>query len=256
MNQLEGKVIVITGGAGLIGQSFVKASLEEGATVVIAEKDVQCANAFVDSLYEKKKNVLVQVMDITCTNSIVSSISEIHKKFGRIDALVNNAYPRNKNYGADWFDVTYEDFSENISMNLGGYFICIQQFSKYFQKQSYGNIVNIASIYGCIAPRFDIYDGLNMTMPVEYAAIKSALIHLSKFMAKALKGMNIRVNCLSPGGVHDKQPEKFTRSYSAHCLNNGMLGSEDISGTLIFLLSDSSNYINGQNIIVDDGFTL
>jgi NAD(P)-dependent dehydrogenase (short-subunit alcohol dehydrogenase family) len=255
MNQLTGKVIVITGGAGLIGQSFVKATLEHGAKVVIAEKDIQAANVFVDSL-SRNDNLMVQAMDITCTESIKSAMNEIHKKFGQIDALVNNAYPRNKNYGADFFEVTYEDFSENISMNLGGYFICSQQFAKYFQKQGYGNIINIASIYGCIAPKFDIYDGLSMTMPVEYAAIKSALIHLSKFMAKAFKGMNIRVNCLSPGGIYDGHSEQFSNSYANKCLNKGMLAPGDMDGSLVFLLSDASTYVNGHNLVVDDGFIL
>jgi len=255
LNQLTDKVIVITGGAGLIGQSFVKASLEQGAKVVIAEKDVYAANTFVESLGQNH-NLVVQEMDITCTVSIKSAIENIHNEFGQIDALVNNAYPRNKNYGADFFDVTYKDFSENISMNLGGYFICSQQFSKYFQKQNYGNIVNIASIYGCIAPKFDIYDGLNMTMPVEYAAIKSALIHLSKFMAKTFKGMNIRVNCLSPGGIYDGHSDEFCNSYADKCLNKGMLAPCDMAGALVFLLSDSSTYVNGHNLVVDDGFIL
>jgi len=255
MSQLKDKVIVITGGAGLIGQSFVKAALQQGAKVVVAEKNIEAADEFVRTL-EPTNNLLVQALDITDTVSITTAISEIHNRFGKIDALVNNAYPRNKNYGANFFDVTYDDFSENISMNLGGYFICSQQFSKYFQKQKHGNIVNIASIYGCVAPKFDIYDGLNMTMPVEYAAIKSALIHLSKFMAKTFKGMGIRVNCLSPGGIYDGHSEQFCESYANYCLNKGMLTPCDLSGALVFLLSDASTYVNGHNLVVDDGFIL
>ena len=95
-----------------------------------------------------------------------------------------------------------------------------------------------------------------MTMPVEYAAIKSALIHLTKYMAKYLKDKNVRVNCISPGGILDKQPESFLEQYKSNCLSKGMLDPEDIMGALVFLLSDASKFINGQNIIVDDGFTL
>lgn len=255
MNILSGKIIVITGGAGLIGQSFVKACLVQGAKVVIAEKNVQAANEFKQS-FSRNDDLMVLAIDITCTESIKSAINDIHEEFGQIDALVNNAYPRNKNYGADFFEVTYDDFSENISMNLGGYFICSQQFAKYFQNQGYGNIINIASIYGCIAPKFDIYDGLDMTMPVEYAAIKSALIHLSKFMAKSFKGMNIRVNCLSPGGISDGHSEQFSNAYFNKCLNKGMLAPSDMDGSLVFLLSDASTYVNGHNLVVDDGFIL
>ena len=93
-------------------------------------------------------------------------------------------------------------------------------------------------------------------MPVEYAAIKSGMLHLTKYMAKYFKGLNIRVNAISPGGVLDNQPKKFIRQYNDKCSTKGMLESSDLNGTLVFLLSDSSIYINGQNIVVDDGFSL
>jgi NAD(P)-dependent dehydrogenase (short-subunit alcohol dehydrogenase family) len=155
-----------------------------------------------------------------------------------------------------FFDVTFEDFNENINLNLGGYFLTSQQFALYFKKQGYGNIINISSIYGVVPPKFEIYEETDMTVPVEYAAIKSALIHLTKYMAKYLKGTNIRVNCLSPGGIFDNQNEKFLSKYNDKCLNKGMLDANDLTGTLLFLISDQSKYINGQNLIVDDGFTL
>lgn len=257
MSELTNKVIVITGGAGLVGQAFVRKLLDCQATVVIAEKDLVRAEQFKACLAESlQAKCKVIEMDITSTPSVKAAIDSVHSMFGHIDALVNNAYPRNNNYGASFFDVNYDDFCENISINVGGYFLCSQQFALYFKEQGFGNIVNIASIYGCIAPKFDIYDGLDMTMPVEYAAIKSALIHLSKFMAKAFKGMNIRVNCLSPGGIYDAHSNKFSSAYAKHCVNKGMLDPVDITGTLVFLLSDASNFVNGQNIIVDDGFTL
>ncbi len=131
-----------------------------------------------------------------------------------------------------------------------------QQFAKYFKKQTYGNIINVASIYGVVAPKFEVYTNTSMTTPVEYAAIKSGLIHLTKYMAKYFKGMNIKVNTLSPGGILDSQPEEFLSQYKNECLNKGMLDKSDLKGTLVYLLSDMSKYVNGQNIIVDDGFVL
>lgn len=178
------------------------------------------------------------------------------KSMGKIDALVNCAYPRNKNYVRDFLEVEFQDFCENINIHLGGYFLTCQQFIKFFLKQRHGNIINFSSIYGVIPPRFEIYENTKMIMPVEYAAIKSAIIHLTKYMAKYLKGKNIRVNCISPGGILDKQPEVFLSSYRKYCLNKGMLDKSDVVGIVIFLLSDLSMYINGQNIIVDDGFSL
>jgi len=247
---LKNKVIVITGGAGLLGQEFVKAIVKDGGMPVIADIDEVEGNKL------KTSSVDFIQMDITSKESIKNAISVLEKKYNRIDGLVNNAYPRNKNYGQHFFDVEYSDFIENVGLNLGGYFLTSQQFAKQFQKQGYGNIINISSIYGVIAPKFEIYDNTNMTVPIEYSAIKSGLIHITKYMAKYFKGMNIRVNAISPGGIFDNQPQSFLNNYSKECLNKGMLEPQDISGTLIYLLSDMSKYVNGQNIIVDDGFVL
>ena len=253
---LTNQVIVITGGAGLIGREFVKAVVEQKGIAVIADIyeafDIENLGLSEEAL-EKVDYIC---MDITSKTSLQKAIEYLDKTYNKIDALVNNAYPRNKSYGKDFFDVAYEDFVENVGLNLGGYFTASQQFSHYFKKQGYGNIINISSIYGVIAPKFEVYEGTNMTMPVEYAAIKSALIHLTKYMAKYFKGSNIRVNALSPGGIFDHQSNAFLEAYNKQCLTKGMLDKSDLKGTLVYLLSDMSKFVNGQNIVIDDGFTI
>ena len=255
---LDDKIIIITGGAGLIGQEFIKAVVEQNGTAIIADINEELGKSVKENLSEElnTKNIDFVKMDITSRTSLQKCIGYLDKKYSKIDALVNNAYPRNKNYGRDFFDVEYDSFVENVGLNLGGYFITSQQFAKYFQKQKYGNIINISSIYGIVAPKFEVYDNTQMTMPVEYAAIKSGLIHLTKYMAKYFKGMNIRVNTLSPGGILANQPQAFLDAYKKQCLNKGMLDKSDLKGTLIYLLSDISKFVNGQNIVIDDGFSL
>ena len=255
---LNKKIILITGGAGLIGKEFVSAVVEQNGMAVIADIHEETGIRVKNDLSKElnTQNIDFVQLDITSKESLQQAVAYLDQKYGRIDALVNNAYPRNKNYGKHFFDVEYADFSENVSMNLGGYFLASQQFAHYFQKQGYGNIINISSIYGVVAPKFEIYAGTSMTVPVEYAAIKSGLLHLTQYMAKYFKGMNIRVNALSPGGIFDHQPEPFLENYKKQCLNKGMLDKSDLKGTLIYLLSDMSRYVNGQNIIVDDGFCL
>ena len=255
---LKSKIVVITGGAGLIGQEFVKAVVEQNGIAIIADINEKLGNDVKDKLSKEKdtQNIDFVKLDITSKESLQNCIKYLDDKYKKIDALVNNAYPRNKNYGRHFFDVEYDDFTQNIGLNLGGYFTTSQQFAKYFQKQTYGNIINISSIYGVVAPKFEVYDNTAMTMPVEYAAIKSGLIHLTKYMAKYFKGMNIKVNTLSPGGIFDNQNEFFVKQYNNVCLNKGMLDKSDLMGTLVYLLSDMSRYVNGQNIVVDDGFTL
>ena len=255
---LKNKIVVITGGAGLIGKEFVKAVIEHNGIAVLADINTELGNKVKENLSEElnTQNIDFVTLDITSKESLGQVISYLDQKYGKIDALVNNAYPRNKNYGKHFFDVEYDDFVENLGLNLGGYFTTSQQFAKYFQTQGYGNIVNISSIYGVVAPKFEIYEDTMMTVPVEYAAIKSGLVHLTQYMAKYFKGMDIRVNTLSPGGIFDHQPEAFLERYKNQCLNKGMLDKSDLKGTLVYLLSDMSRYVNGQNIIVDDGFTL
>ncbi len=257
---LKDKVVVITGGAGLIGKEFVKVVVENCGVAIIADISEDMGYKALDILAEelKTKSQLDFVkLDITSKKSLEECIRYLADKYGKIDALVNNAYPRNKSYGKDFLDIEYEEFSENLNMNLGGYVIASQQFSKYFLTQGFGNIINISSIYGVVAPRFEIYKNTKMAgVPIEYAAIKSALIHLTKYLAKYFQGKNIRVNSISPGGIFDNQPEPFLSAYKEKCLNKGMLDNSDLKGTLVYLLSDMSQYVNEQNIVVDDGFSL
>ena len=255
---LKDKVVVVTGGAGLIGQEFVRAVIEQNGIAIIADINKNEGQRVSNELSNKLKSNKIDFfeLDITSKKSLQECISYLDNKYGRIDALVNNAYPRNKNYGRHFFDVEYDDFVENLGMNLGGCITPSQLFSLYFQKQGYGNIINISSIYGVISPKFEIYNNTEMTMPVEYAAIKSGMLHLTKYMAKYFKGKSIRVNAISPGGILNGQSKNFLREYNNQCSGKGMLDASDLSGTLIFLLSNMSQHINGQNIIVDDGFIL
>ena len=242
---VEGKVVVVIGAGGLLGRDFVRGIAEGGGHPVLAD------------IVEPQTNEHLAIrVDINSKPSVKALISSVHARYGRIDAVVNSAYPRNAQYGRKFFDVTHEDFCENISLNLGGMFLICQKMAEYFQQQGYGNIINIASIYGVTAPKFEIYENTAITMPVEYAAIKSAVIHLTKYMAKYLKGSHIRVNSISPGGILDKQPEAFLAAYKKLCNDRGMLDPIEITNALLFLIGDMSLYINGHNLIVDDGFSV
>lgn len=258
-SMLKNKTVVITGGSGLIGSAFSIVSAKYGANVVIIDINKKKSDNLVKQIKEKTGNdrVIYLKCDITNLNDIKKAIDIILNRFGDINVLVNNAYPRNINYGKKYEDVTYEDFCENINLHVGGYFLIIQQVSKVMMRQNYGNIINIGSIYGFAAPRFEIYEGTEMTTPVEYAAIKGAIINLTKYLASYLGKYNIRVNCISPGGVYDHQPESFVKKYSQKVLlEKRMANVDDLTGALLFLLSDGSKYITGQNIVVDGGWSL
>lgn len=254
---LDGKVVVITGGAGVLGRTFALGVANLGGRPIVADINIQAAEAVATELRELSQgDVEAAKLDITSKVSISDLIENLQQRFGRIDAVVNNAYPRNKNYGRRLEDVIYQDFCENVNSHLGGYFLVAQQFCMAFKEQGYGNLINMSSIYGSMAPRFELYEGTPMTMPVEYAAIKSAVVHLTRYFAQYFKGHGIRVNCLSPGGILANQPPDFLAAYSAHCASKGMLAADDVVGALLFLLSDESRYMTGQNLFIDDGFSI
>lgn len=251
---LQDKTIVVTGGAGLIGTAYCKAIASAGGRPVVADIDASAAETLAEEIGPSAAALSLDIADVRSVQAMIRSLTD---RFGGIDGIVNNAYPRNKNYGRHVEDVDYLDFCENLSLHLGGYFLVMQQMAICFAAQPRGgSIVNMASIYGVTAPRFEIYDGTPMTTPVEYAAIKSAVLHLTRYFAQYYRKAGVRVNAISPGGIEDNQPESFLAAYKIQCGQTGMLAADDLTASLVFLLSDGARHITGQNLVVDDGFTL
>lgn len=247
---LKDKIVLLIGGRGLIGRTLTQRILAEGGTVIVTGRG---DGVDVDTSFQ---NVRFKTVDVSDADSIELAINSTVEEFGRLDAVVNGAWPRNANFGAKFEDVTLANFNENIALHLGGVFLVSQKAAAYFVNQGRGNIVNFSSIYGVVPPRFDIYQGTTMTKEVEYSLAKAGVIMLTQYMAQYFKGKNIRFNCVSPGGVLDGQPAAFVEAYRKECLNKGMLDAEDVVGSIIFLLSDDAKFVNGQNLVVDDGFTL
>jgi NAD(P)-dependent dehydrogenase (short-subunit alcohol dehydrogenase family) len=261
---LKDKMVIVAGGCGRLGAAFTTSILDNGGFCVVTDINESHGAELVANLaltgYESK--IEFCTVDISDSNSLDKLIDKVGSKHNHIDAFVNTSYPHNSNWGKKFFeDVALRDFCENASLHLGGFFLAAQKICSYFKKQGYGNIIQIASIQGIMAPKFDTYkgsafNGSDMNSPAEYSIFKAGIINLTRYLAKYYKGYNIRSNCISPGGIYSGQPEKFIEKYNKYCLSKGMLNAEDISGTLIYLLSDMSKYVNGQNIIVDDGWSL
>lgn len=253
---LTDRVIVITGGAGLLGRGFCDAVAAEGAIAVVADRDAAAARVTAGAIVGRGDRAEAAVIDITNRASLDTLIAGLAGRHGRIDAVVNAAYPRNAQYGRRLEEVEYADFCDNVSQHLGGYFLVAQRFATYFASHGGGTIVNVSSIYGLVAPRFEIYAGTGMTSPVEYAAIKAGVIHLTRYFAQYFKKAGVRCNALAPGGILDAQPAAFLAAYADHCASKGMLDPADVTGALLFLLSDQARHMTGQCLVVDDGFTL
>lgn len=251
---LVDKKILVAGACGLLGKAIVRALIGSGAVVVAADLNTsKLAAEFIDITESCPSQIVFTEFDITDE----VQVKDLFSLQQGLTGAVNSTYPRNKNYGAHFFDVSLESFNENLSLHLGSAFLFSQQCALYFKKNEIPfSLVNISSIYGVIAPKFEVYENTPMTMPVEYAAIKSAIIHLNKYVTSYVNDSRFRVNSVSPGGLLDNQPAEFLEAYKKNTFGQGMLSINDILGTILFFLSDKSLFVNGQNIIVDDGFTL
>ena len=258
---LDGKAVIITGACGILGREFTRAVVHAGGYAIMADVDRSGLSAATEGIPQTlRSQIEFLVTDVTKQKSVEELFDAASKKAGRVDAVVHSAYPRayqaNNRNGRAFPEAPPEEFIENISLQLGSTYIVNQAAAKYFIKEGHGNIINISSIYGVGAPRFDVYRGTSMTCPPEYAATKAGVISLTRYLAQFLKGKNIRVNCISPGGILANQDERFVAQYREHCAQKGLLSNSDISPALLYLLSDGSSAVTGQNLVIDDGFLL
>jgi len=244
MRGLSNKVIVVTGGNGLLGRSMVGRLLDEGSRVINVDIDHET-----DLASGKFK------ADLTQDSGVDELVSSVVKAYGRIDGLVNNAYPRTKDWGNKWEDIVADSWRKNVDMQLNSVFYITQVVGKQMKLQGSGSIVNIASIYGVVGNDFTVYDGTGMTSPAAYAAIKGGVINLTRYLASYMGRDGVRVNCVSPGGIFNHQHEVFVSNYQKKVPMGRMGIPDDISPSVAFLLSEDSGYISGQNLIVDGGWT-
>jgi NAD(P)-dependent dehydrogenase (short-subunit alcohol dehydrogenase family) len=251
---LKGKVVVVTGAAGRIGAAVARAVVGQGGGVVLVDLDQGGISRLEEELGVSQ--ALAVPADACSAEGADHALAEGNRHFGRMDGAVHSAYPRSAGWGAPYEALTGEFLCEDLSKQLGGTMIFAQRVLEYFKDNGGGNLVHIASIQGVRAPRFEHYEGTSMVSPAEYSVIKAAVIHLTQYLAKYYMGKNIQINCVSPGGIIDAQPTEFLNKYRQSCNRKGMLDGEDVAGPVLFLLSDLAAYVTGQNILVDDGWSL
>ncbi len=247
-------VLLISGAAGRVGSAIAHGAISQGCKLILVDVDKTGLDKLTSGLNEE--SFITIVADVAIPEEADYCIAVGTKKFGRIDAAIHSAYPRSPGWGAPFEKIKKEHLNQDLSSHLGGAILFSQRLLEFFKRQGHGNLIHISSIMGVMTPRFENYSGTKMTSPVEYTAIKAALIAVTKYLAKYYKGNNIRVNCISPGGILDQQPASFLERYQSFCNEKGMLSADDLLGTVFYLLSDQSRYVTGQNIIVDDGYCL
>lgn len=241
---LNNKVIIVTGGSGLLGQSIINHIKANGGTPINLD------------LINKDESIDFIKVDITEQPQIKNTFKEIYHKYQCIDGLVNNAYPRTKDWGISFEeDELLNSWRKNVDLQMNSYVGCCQEVIPYMKKQKSGAIVNMASIYGVVGNDFTIYENTNLKTAAPYAAIKGGLINITRYLASYFGKDNIRVNCVSPGGIFDHQNPVFVKNYEDKVPMRRMGEPNDIAPSVSFLLSDEAKYITGHNLIIDGGWT-
>ncbi len=246
---LKDKVVLVTGGRGLYGICISEGLAEAEGTVITASRSLKGGEEAAKSLRDKGFDVHAMQLDQGSHESIVNLKSQIAEKFGRLDVLVNCAVVRPMHRYSD----PLEAFEESMRVNATGIFDITREFADLIEKSGGGSIVNIGSMQGMFGPDFNLYEGTDMDSPPDYHFHKGGMIALTKYLARKLGPRGIKVNCLSPGGLYAGQDPQFLERYNKKVPLGRMADHDDIKGAVVFLASDASSYITGENILMDGG---
>jgi NAD(P)-dependent dehydrogenase (short-subunit alcohol dehydrogenase family) len=263
--RLDGKVALVTGGAGLLGRRYCQALLDAGARVVIGDLDAQRAAELAS------ERVLACQLDVADEGSVQRTVDAAVERFGRLDILVNNAALTVRggserlspvDYFAPFESYKRSVWDQAVAVNLTGMLLCAQSAGRQMLHQGGGVIVNISSTYGVVAPDQRLYEGVrspyaetSFNTPVSYAVTKTAVLGLTRYLATYWAQRNIRVNALTPHGVFDNHDETFVKNFIYRSPMGRMARNDEYRGALLFLVSDASSYMTGANLVVDGGWT-
>lgn len=261
---LTGKVAVVTGGVGILGRQFCAGLTDFGAHVAVVDLDEAKAVAFASELTGGFGVPCLGVAcDVTDPVSVKSMAARVESELGAIDILHNNAASKGsdlKKFFTPTEDFPPETWREVMAVNLDGMFLVAREIGRKMAERGKGSIIQTASIYGPMGPDQRIYEGseymgLCINTPPVYSASKAGVIGLTRHLATYWAAKGVRVNTLTPGGVESGQNTLFNSRYSARVPMGRMARSDEMVGALVFLASDASSYVTGQNIMVDGGLS-
>jgi NAD(P)-dependent dehydrogenase (short-subunit alcohol dehydrogenase family) len=260
---LDGKVAVVTGGTGILGSLYCRSLAEAGASVIIADLDpVRCDQLAAEINGSVRGAAVGAAVDLGSEISVKAWAAGILRDKEKIDIVINNAATKSPSFFAPLGEFPLEDWNHVMGVNITGMFLVVRELGPVMVARGVGSIINVSSIYGVVGPDQRIYEGSwyeelggAINTPLVYSVSKGAVIAMTRYLAAYWGPHGIRTNTLTPGGVSSGQNSVFSEKYSARIPLGRMAQAEDMVGALLFLASDASSYVNGQNIIVDGGLT-
>lgn len=261
MFQLDDKVAIVTGGAGLLGEEHGNVLSEFGANVVLVDINEKTCNQRALEISERSGvKALGCYCDVTKKDSWQALLDKVLEEFGHVDILVNNAAFTNQsastNFNAPFLEFPLDDWNQILNVNLAGTFLGCQVIGQQMLKQKKGNIVNIGSLYGVVSPNHRMYPDTGIYQPVAYSVSKAGVIALTRYLGTLWAENGIRVNSITPGGVYNNHNDTFNNRFSNLNPSGRMAEKWEMKGALIYLASDASSYCVGHNLIVDGGWTV
>ena len=248
---LKDTIILVTGGSGKYGKCMVEGLAEAGGTVIIGSRKLETAQESAETFQQQDLDVRAIEIDQANHSSILKAKAQMLKQYGRLDVFVNNAVARPMSS----YDAPIEKFNESMQVNATGVMDILREMADLMKKNQQGSIINISSFMGMYGPDLSNYEGTDMgNPPPDYYFHKAGLINITRYMTKLLAGTNIRVNCVSPGGLFANQPERFVENYCNKVPLRRMANPDDIKGLIVLLASKAGAYINGENIVMDGGY--
>lgn len=251
-------VVLLTGGGGIIGRAITTDLAARGHTVVVVDRDLESAQNAAALVADGSARAYQ--CDIADRAALVDLRETVIAEVGNVTALICNAATKSDNFFAPYEEFPLGDWDEVMATNLTGPMLCAQVFGAPLAAVGKGSIVNVLSIYGIVAPdqriyEGSLYEGRPINTPAVYSASKAGLWGLTKYLASYWGAAGVRVNAVTPGGVFSGQNDRFVENYSRRTMLGRMAKAEEIAAAVAFLVSDSSSYVTGQNIIVDGGLT-
>lgn len=261
---LNGRVALVTGATGILGRYFTAALADCGAAIAVVDLDQSAADDLAGELTQTYGVHAIGVAtDVANEQAVLAMAEEVESKLGPVDILHNNAATKGSSLEAffeplDTFSL--DTWSEIMAVNLDGMFLVARTVGERMALRRRGSIIQTASIYGAMGPDQRIYEGSSymdrpINTPAVYSASKSGVLGLTRYLATYWADKGVRVNALTPGGVESGQNDTFRRRYSARVPMGRMADPREVASTLVFLASDASSYITGQNLMVDGGLS-